>query len=169
MMKTRRWTALLVLAAMAAGVFTYVWTPRPFEAVEATSIDAYPWTMVGFRPAGATATRPFDDATRELIFDEGRVAGRICNTFSGVLTLENGRIEADQVVSTKMACEDGLMQAEYAFFQGLASGMAYEIVEDYLRLQDAAGNVFLFEGPRGHSEEYASLRQKYPRVRGYFW
>ncbi len=71
----------------------------------------------------------------ELTFsltEDGRLSGKLCNTFSGSYTAVTedglrGVLTSKDIVSTKMFCQDPSMKAEEVLFEGLNKGVEYHI------------------------------------------
>ncbi len=74
-------------------------------------------------------------------FKENDVAGHGgCNRFAGRYTFDGSSIKIGPLVSTKMACEPEVMNAEQAWFRMLASARKAEATHNTLVLKDQMGS-----------------------------
>lgn len=73
----------------------------------------------------------------EIAFNEGfRVSGRICNQFTGMGELKDGKLVVGQMASTKMLCVDAeLNKLEHELSQMLMDGMDISLDGDTLTLK----------------------------------
>ena len=89
--------------------------------------------------------QPVGDSKAFIKFDEqNRRAGGNggCNGYGGTLTRNGNQIKISQIISTKMACQNG-SDVENKFFRNLDRVDRFEIVGDRLRL--LAGNQAVLE------------------------
>ena len=63
-----------------------------------------------------------------------------CNGFSGPYTLDGRKLKFGNLISTKMACMDG-MEVETGLFAALAATATYTITGEHLELFDAGGKA----------------------------
>ncbi len=69
-----------------------------------------------------------------------------CNTINGSFTVTDGVLEAPGLASTKMACEEPLMQQDTWVSALLTSGPTVELDGDELMLSDGSTTVTLTAG-----------------------
>lgn len=75
--------------------------------------------------------------------EDHRVAGSTgCNRLTGTFTLEDDRLEFGQMVTTRMACVQG-METEAAFGAALERVRGFELIADRLALYDADGELLM--------------------------
>ena len=89
--------------------------------------------------------QPVVDSKAFIKFDEQnkRAGGNGgCNSFGGTLTKNGNQIKISQIISTKMACQNG-SDVENEFFRNLDRADRFEISGDQLRLM--AGNQTILE------------------------
>lgn len=118
--------ALIVVVVIAALAITKIVKTSIHSRTSGPTGDMamllkHPFTMMTF--ADSKGSRDVTANHFEIGFATDKVSGVICNSFSGGYGLSGGMIKAEQVVSTKKACEDTIMDVETAFFEGLRSGM----------------------------------------------
>jgi heat shock protein HslJ len=76
--------------------------------------------------------------------DDGSVSGSAgCNAFNASYETEGTTINFGPVASTRMACEQDVMDQEAAVFGAFESAATFEIVGDVLTLSDADGGFLL--------------------------
>ena len=79
---------------------------------------------------------------RYIQFKESDVAGDGgCNGFGGRYTFDGNAIKIGPLVSTRMACEPGVMDAEQAWFRLLECANSAEATPTTLVLKDGNGTV----------------------------
>ncbi|OCG21282.1 MULTISPECIES: META domain-containing protein [unclassified Gilliamella] len=74
----------------------------------------------------------------ELIFGENMIiTGKMCNQFSGQVTLNNDNIKGASLAMTKMLCnDDQLNQLDYIIDQLITEGAKINLTNDQLTLKD---------------------------------
>ncbi|MCO6548456.1 MAG: META domain-containing protein, partial [Gilliamella sp.] len=80
---------------------------------------------------------PLDDQA-ELIFGENmKITGKMCNHFSGKVTLDNGSIKGSGIVMTKMLCnDDQLNQLDYIIENLITEGTKINLKNNQLTLKN---------------------------------
>lgn len=80
---------------------------------------------------------PLDDQA-ELIFGENMtITGKMCNHFSGKVTLDNGSIKGSGIVMTKMLCnDDQLNQLDYIIENLITEGTKINLKNNQLTLKN---------------------------------
>jgi heat shock protein HslJ len=96
---------------------------------------------------GASDTTPRDLSSQDytLVIADGQVRGKICNSFSGLATAQDGKVASPGLASTKMACVPDVMEVETALFSALTAGADYRASADGLILMGGAGTLFVFQ------------------------
>lgn len=74
----------------------------------------------------------------EIIFGENMtITGKMCNHFSGTVTLDNGSIKGSGIVMTKMLCnDDQLNQLDYVIEKLITDGTKIELKNNQLTLKN---------------------------------
>ncbi|HYN66173.1 MAG TPA: META domain-containing protein, partial [Ornithinibacter sp.] len=86
-----------------------------------------------------SAPAPVRGAVR-LVFGDGRVFAETgCNTVRGPVTVADGALVADALMSTRMACEPALMEQERWVTEMLTSRPRLELSGPYLALHWGEG------------------------------
>jgi heat shock protein HslJ len=103
----------------------------------ADSLDDTGWTLTALLDQPA----PTPGKTT-LHFESGKVSGSDgCNRYSGSYTFADNEFKVGpDMVSTKMACAEPLMQQATAFMSALTTATGLKMVADELVLLDAGGN-----------------------------
>jgi heat shock protein HslJ len=81
-------------------------------------------------------------------FQDGRVSGSAgCNNYFGsyILTPGSDALEIGELATTRMMCEEAVMEQESAFLQALSATTAYSVDDDLLTLTYPDGTL-LFSG-----------------------
>jgi heat shock protein HslJ len=110
------------------------------------SLENTDWKLVrlGEAPIGATPSEPhlrLDPATSRATGSGG------CNQMGGEYTLDGDRLTLGRMVSTMMACAEG-METERAFLDALGRVRGWRLAGEELELLDAAGAVLARLEPR---------------------
>jgi heat shock protein HslJ len=112
-----------------------------FTVAEAAELTGTTWSATGINN-GKEAVQSLVAGTEvtAIFAEDGTVAGSGgCNSFNGTYTVDGAGIAFGPVASTKMACEQAVMDQETAFFAALAASSTYAISGDALELRDADG------------------------------
>jgi heat shock protein HslJ len=105
-------------------------TAEPTEIVDATfgGLGATQWTLTGFGdPAAQTARLP--ETSVIVTFSEQGVTGNAgCNTFGGEFNYTNdGSLTVGNLITTRLACEEAIMQQENAFLSALQRATRFAV------------------------------------------
>ena len=78
------------------------------------------------------------DDQAEIIFGENMtITGKMCNHFSGKVTLDNGSIKGSGIVMTKILCnDDQLNQLDYVIEKLITDGSKIELKNNQLTLKN---------------------------------
>ncbi len=132
MLRLSRRHIISALAVAPLGIAA--WAKAAAEQPAATPISDIEWTVekiAGFDQLGEK--RP-----TLAIAGDGRASGDGgCNRFFATVTMDGEAIVFSEIGSTRMACEEGLMRLEQAYFEALAATASYRIEEGRLVLLDA--------------------------------
>jgi heat shock protein HslJ len=113
------------------------------------------WNLASYGdPSDLTSVR--EDTAITLEFgDDGQAKGDAgCNGYFGTYTAEGGVFKIGPPVgSTRMACEEPLMDQELAYLRILEAATAYESVDNRLHLSTPDGQTLIFEVQNGTSSE----------------
>jgi len=87
-----------------------------------------------------------DASAITLIFGEDKHASGTggCNSYGARFVVEGSTITLDQLISTMIACEEGIMQQELAFFNALGTATDYEMTDDQLTITYGDGQQMVF-------------------------
>ncbi|PJF27005.1 MAG: hypothetical protein CUN53_05700, partial [Phototrophicales bacterium] len=94
-----------------------------------TTLSNTRWTLTALNGEAPTATITLE-------FGVGNRAGGNggCNTFGSGYTVSGDAISFQPVISTMMACEQGIMTQESAFFEALQSASSFSITDEALTI-----------------------------------
>lgn len=129
--------ALMLRLAVIIGFFGLIQCDRD-ESVAAYGAAGQVWTLTeldgGAFTARATMTFP----------KPGKISGQAaCNSYQGTMDTPYPWFDAQQIVTTRMACPD--LAAETAFLAALADMTQSEVSGDTMILTNESGRVMLFK------------------------
>ena len=85
--------------------------------------------------------------------EDGRAAGNSsCNRFSASYTLSETQLSFGQAASTRMACQEALMEEEQRFLDALARVAQVQLENGILELTDADGTLVLKASRQGNTQ-----------------
>lgn len=89
-----------------------------------------------------------------LSFDEATFSGNAgCNTYNGGYSMSGNKIViSEQIITTMMACEEGVMQQESSYLAALPKVVSYQTDGTNLTLITELGNI-LFAAPKNSTFE----------------
>lgn len=106
----------------------------------ASELDGTKWTLVflyGQSPLNGT------NITLDIAGD-GIEGSTGCNRYvSNSVTMSRGELKISRNLSTKVGCQAGTMQQESTYLRALADATSYELQDDRLEIQNAAGEITL--------------------------
>jgi heat shock protein HslJ len=106
-------------------------SPDPGPALEDTV-----WRLIEVRSGGELIDVPAEvDATLTLTGGQAGGSGG-CNQFGGPYALDGTLVTFGQLTTTEMACQDGSMEVETAYYQGLGEVAGWSITDGTLELTD---------------------------------
>jgi heat shock protein HslJ len=111
---------LTVLASVVLGLAVLGCSEAGSPSAVSGPVDATgSWQLTGGQTDGiALALAP--DFPISMTVDGSQVSGRsACNSYSGEIVVDGGRVRFSQTSMTQMACQDPVMAAESAFFAAM--------------------------------------------------
>lgn len=118
------------------------------QLVTVLGLEETGWKLVSYGdPTNPKTVLPGKDITIVFNGAEGRVNGSAgCNLYFGGFKIEGQKLSFSALGSTKMACEEGLMNQEQVYLTALGAAERYEIDGSQLRIFYASGQVLVFAG-----------------------
>ena len=111
------------------------------QPADALPLEGTTWQLTTF-VMGETASSLLGDSVITTVFDGQQVSGSAgCNQYFGSYTRDGDNITFGALGSTKMACEQGLMQQESDFLTALAKVKGIAISGDGLTLTHPNGSL----------------------------
>ncbi|MEA5055176.1 MAG: META domain-containing protein [Propionicimonas sp.] len=99
------------------------------EPVPPVAVEGPTWTLTGLVEADAVSS-PAADVAVTLSFADGRLSGKVCNTFGGPYTLKDDMISVGGIMSTRMSCPgEGVMKLESQVLAVLGDVTSVELVQ----------------------------------------
>jgi len=142
-MKTYRYPALILMSLL---LILTACTPRaekpPDELVNTR------WELVSFNTQDddgeveETTVLSGTTVTLEFLEDQARGDGG-CNTFRANYQVDDGQIAFQELVTTEIACANGVMQQEQRYYDALVAAEQYEISGDRLTIRYNGGEGML--------------------------
>ena len=107
------------------------------------------WVVTGYNDGKGGVTTPAAGTTLTANFTADAVSGSSgCNTFSGSYKLDGLNVTIGPLASTRMACEQAVMDQETAFLTALQTPSTVEQGGANVSLRDAAGATQVTFGPK---------------------
>jgi heat shock protein HslJ len=107
------------------------------------------WNVTGYNDGKGAVKSPDAGSTLTADFTADAVSGSSgCNTYSGAYKLEGANVTIGPLASTRMACEQALMDQETAFLTALQTPGIVEQSGGIVRIRDAAGAIQVTFGPK---------------------
>ncbi|MCA9908641.1 MAG: META domain-containing protein [Anaerolineae bacterium] len=99
------------------------------------------WQLTSIGGASVETT----SATTLIFGEENHASGTGgCNSYGARFIVNDNLITFDQIISTMIACEEGVMQQENAFFDALSEATDYELTDDQLTIMYGDGQQLVF-------------------------
>ena len=94
---------------------------------------------------GVVSSLDSQPAEQTISFDaDGKFNGNAgCNKFFGSYEVEENKLSLGAIGSTKMACEEEVMQAESTYLAALEKAATYHITGQTLQIRDTEGNTLI--------------------------
>jgi len=136
---TRSRHGLRGLPALLAALVSLAACATPVADTPVISLTSTPWMLVSL--AGTSVDTQARPATLVLEAGNERIHGHAgCNRLSGSYALDEGQLEFSRLITTKMACAQG-MEQEQAFIAALAATATYRLEQGRLTLLNTDGDV----------------------------
>lgn len=109
------------------------------HAIVSSNLNNHTYRLTSYN--GATIA---SDQNYTLVFNDGKISAKFCNTMNGSYSLKSGVVSAS-LMSTLMACSDAnLMTMESSFGAALQEGVTITGDKDTLTLKSKTGTTFVF-------------------------
>ncbi|NIM96018.1 MAG: META domain-containing protein [Anaerolineales bacterium] len=113
-----------------------------FQAIEPKTIEGSSWDVISYNNGKGGVVSVIIDTEITADFDEeGRISGSAgCNRYTGSYEVddENITIPSD-FGTTRMACDDPIMEQEQAYLEALSTAATYSIVLDQMEFRTEDG------------------------------
>lgn len=108
------------------------------------------WNVTGYNNGKQAVTSPIAGTTLTATFTpDGQVAGNAgCNQYSGPYKLDGTALTVGPLVTTRMACDQPIMDQETAFLAALQTPTNVETSGATVTLRDASGATQVVLGPK---------------------
>ena len=136
----------LASSILTIGMITLLAVPATAQD-EAAGPEARQWKLSSYRVATQLVGVPFG-VSATLLLDTGSASGSGgCNAFSGTYQLDGTSLAFGDVLATTLRlCPENVQTVEDAYLSALPAVAGWTVVDDWLRLVDAAGaTVLTFE------------------------
>ncbi len=99
------------------------------------------WDAMAINNGKEAVVSVVNGTTVTAIFSaDGKLSGNAgCNTFNGTYTTDGDKITIGPLATTRMACEQAVMDQETAYLNALANAATYSLGKGTLELRDASG------------------------------
>ena len=132
-----------VLNFSSTGSVTSV--PLPGGSLLLSDVVGVTWTLTSLGDP-ATPTPALDGTPVTLIFSATGVSGSAgCNSYTGNFQFDNGGLSIGPLITTKIACDQPIMDQETAYVNALALASSYAIINNQLQIM-YDGGVLTFDG-----------------------
>ncbi len=108
------------------------------------------WNVTGYNNGNEAVVSPTVGTELTATFTEDQVSGSAgCNQYNGAYTLDGDTITIGPLATTRMACEQGVMDQEAAFLAALQTpDLGVEVNGATVTLRDASGATQVTFGPK---------------------
>ena len=103
------------------------------------------WQAIAINNGKQAVVSVMNGTTVTAIFgSDGTLTGNDgCNNYNGTYTTDGDKITIGPVATTRMACEQAVMDQETAYLNALAKAATYTLGKDSLELRDADGALLV--------------------------
>jgi heat shock protein HslJ len=103
------------------------------------------WQAIAINNGKEAVVSVMNGTTVTAIFGaDGKLTGNGgCNTYNGTYTLDGDKITIGPLATTRMACEQAVMDQETAYLNALAKASTYTLGKGTLELRDADGALLV--------------------------
>lgn len=120
---------------------TAVLSLREAEPVEDVALEGTEWILTGIIEGESVASPVLDSEVR-LTIEGSRLHGQACNTFNASITVGDGQIDVEPIVSTRMACpSQDLTEQEAKVLSILEEATEYAIAGSQLTISSPASGL----------------------------
>jgi heat shock protein HslJ len=102
------------------------------------------WIVTGFNNGHQGVVSPILDTELTLVFEpEGKLSGRVCNSYFGAYETGKGTIKISEIGQTEMYCVEpaGIMEQETQFLQALGTAATYQVDGNSLEMRTAGDEI----------------------------
>jgi heat shock protein HslJ len=130
------------LTTAAGGELQFVAQPAP-------RLEGVVWNVKSYNNGRHAVVGVLADATIVMQFDDGEVSGNAgCNTFRASYTTDGDRVEFGPATTTRMACDEALMNQEREFLAALVSSVTWTVEAGVLDMHRADSERTVWAVPR---------------------
>jgi heat shock protein HslJ len=103
------------------------------------------WQAIGINNGKQAVVSVMNGTTVTAVFGaDGKLSGNDgCNNYNGTYTLDGDKITIGPIATTRMACDQAVMDQETAYLNALAKASTYTLGKDSLELRDADGALLV--------------------------
>jgi heat shock protein HslJ len=103
------------------------------------------WQAIAINNGKEAVVSVLNDTTVTAIFGaDGKLTGNDgCNSYNGTYTIDGDKITIGPLATTRMACEQAVMDQETAYLNALAKAATYTLGKDSLELRDVDGALLV--------------------------
>jgi heat shock protein HslJ len=102
------------------------------------------WIVTGFNNGAEAVVSPLLDTEITLSFDaDGKVSGKVCNSFFGSVETTSGTIKISEMGRTEMFCVEpqGIMEQEDQFLSALTAAATYRVDGNHLEMRTSGDAI----------------------------
>jgi len=113
----------------------------PFQPASLTG----EWQAIAINNGKEAVVSVLNGTTVTAVFSaDGKLSGNDgCNNYNGTYTLDGDKITIGPIATTRMACEQAIMDQETAYLNALAKAATYTLGKDSLELRDVDGALLV--------------------------
>jgi heat shock protein HslJ len=115
------------------------------QELETADLVGTDWVATFYNNGAQAVVNVLQGTTITAVFnDEGSVSGNSgCNTYGADYEVDGDSITIGQPISTLIACDQPIMDQEFAYLQALVQATTFELGEDTLTLHAADGALLV--------------------------
>lgn len=103
------------------------------------NLNGTQYRLIEFNNSRVSLEKPYT-----ILFNNGNISGRICNTYNGEYSINSNKLYATKIISTKMACVGEAQTLEDSLFKLVNEGALITQDREFLTLQSASGSTMVF-------------------------
>jgi len=114
-----------------------------FEPQPAPSLDGTNWQVLGYNNGRGAVTTPLLETEMNASFGpDGIISGSSgCNTYNGPYGVDEKSLSIGPLATTRLACDEPVMEQELAYLAALQASTRYELTADRLTLRNDDGAI----------------------------